>query len=147
MTYLGYSPVEALDAATTEFGGFDHNVQTFRVVTELERRYPDFDGLNLSWEMLEGVVKHNGPVLDRLERPSWRPIVKFNVDYDLRLGTYATAEAQAAAIAIKRNPKILTGENMEHNNPAGSASVTAARMAGFQLMVLASRTGSFQRSG
>ncbi|HEY3887477.1 MAG TPA: dNTP triphosphohydrolase, partial [Caulobacteraceae bacterium] len=70
---FGHAGEDALHAATAEFGGFDHNVQTFRVVTELERRYPDFDGLNLSWEMLEGVVKHNGPVLDRLERPSWRP--------------------------------------------------------------------------
>jgi dGTPase len=96
---FGHAGEEALDAATTEFGGFDHNVQTFRVVTELERRYPDFDGLNLSWEMLEGVVKHNGPVLDHLKRPSWRPIVEFSADYDLRLGTFATAEAQAAAIA------------------------------------------------
>jgi dGTPase len=96
---FGHAGEDALHAATAEFGGFDHNVQTFRVVTELERRYPDFDGLNLSWEMLEGVVKHNGPVLDRLERPSWRPIVRFNAACDLRLGTYATAEAQAAAIA------------------------------------------------
>ena len=96
---FGHAGEEALDAATAEFGGFDHNVQTFRVVTELERRYPDFAGLNLSWEMLEGVVKHNGPVLDRLERPSWRPIVRFSADYDLRLGTFASAEAQAAAIA------------------------------------------------
>jgi dGTPase len=96
---FGHAGEDALHAATAEHGGFDHNVQTFRVVTELERRYPDFDGLNLSWETLEGVVKHNGPVNDRLERPSWRPIVKFNADYDLRLDTYATAEAQAAAIA------------------------------------------------
>src|SRR5450432_3889446 len=78
---FGHAGEDALHAATAEFGGFDHNVQTFRVVTELERRYPDFDGLNLSWEMLEGVVKHNGPVLDRLDRPSWRPIVSFNADY------------------------------------------------------------------
>jgi dGTPase len=96
---FGHAGEDALHAATAEYGGFDHNVQTFRVVTELERRYPDFDGLNLSWETLEGVVKHNGPVLDRLERPSWRPIVRFSADYDLRLGSYATAEAQAAAIA------------------------------------------------
>jgi dGTPase len=74
-------------------------VQTFRVVTELERRYPDFEGLNLSWETLEGVVKHNGPVIDRLERPAWRPIAKFNAQYDLRLDTFASAEAQTAAIA------------------------------------------------
>jgi dGTPase len=96
---FGHAGEEELDAAMAPFGGFDHNVQTFRVVTELERRYPDFDGLNLTWETLEGIVKHNGPVLDRLARPSWRPIVAFNADYDLRLGTYASAEAQVAALA------------------------------------------------
>ncbi len=96
---FGHTGEEALDAATALFGGFDHNVQTFRVVTELERRYPDFDGLNLSWETLEGVLKHNGPIDDRLSRPSWRAIARFNVEYDLRPATYASAEAQAAAIA------------------------------------------------
>jgi dGTPase len=96
---FGHAGEDALHAATEPFGGFDHNVQTFRVVTELERRYPDFDGLNLSWETLEGVVKHNGPILDRMTRPSWRAIARFNADYDLRPGTYASAEAQVAAIA------------------------------------------------
>jgi dGTPase len=96
---FGHAGEEALDGATELFGGFDHNVQTFRVVTELERRYPDFDGLNLSWETLEGVVKHNGPIDDRLGRPSWRPIARFNAEYDLRPSTYASAEAQVAALA------------------------------------------------
>jgi dGTPase len=96
---FGHAGEEALDAETALFGGFDHNVQTFRVVTELERRYPDFDGLNLSWETLEGVVKHNGPVADRLGEPSWRAIARFNGEYDLRPGTFASAEAQCAAIA------------------------------------------------
>jgi dGTPase len=96
---FGHTGEEALDAATELYGGFDHNVQTFRVVTELERRYPDFDGLNLTWETLEGVLKHNGPIDDRMARPSWRAIARFNADYDLKPGTYASAEAQAAAIA------------------------------------------------
>jgi dGTPase len=96
---FGHTGEEALDAATELYGGFDHNVQTFRVVTELERRYPDFDGLNLSWETLEGVLKHNGPIDERLSRPSWRAIARFNADYDLKPATYASAEAQAAAIA------------------------------------------------
>src|SRR3954462_14937707 len=81
------------------FGGFDHNVQTFRVVTKLERRYPQFDGLNLTWETLEGVIKHNGPVVDKRERPSWSAIAEFDAQYDLRLGTWASAEAQVAALA------------------------------------------------
>ena len=67
---LGHSPFghageRALDECLADFGGFDHNAQTLRVVTALERRYPDFDGLNLTWETLEGLVKHNGPLTDR----------------------------------------------------------------------------------
>jgi dGTPase len=96
---FGHTGEEALDAATAEYGGFDHNVQTFRVVTELERRYPDFHGLNLTWEALEGLIKHNGPVIDRLDRPDWRPIAAFSAEYDLRLETFASAEAQVAALA------------------------------------------------
>jgi dGTPase len=96
---FGHAGEEELHACMAPFGGFDHNVQTFRVVTELERRYPDFDGLNLTWETLEGIVKHNGPVTDRLDRPSWKPIAAFSAAYELRLGTFASAEAQVAAIA------------------------------------------------
>jgi dGTPase len=96
---FGHTGEEALATATELYGGFDHNVQTFRVVTELERRYPDFDGLNLTWETLEGVLKHNGPIEDRLARPSWRAIARFNAEYDLKPATYASAEAQVAAIA------------------------------------------------
>jgi len=96
---FGHAGEEALDAGMAPFGGFDHNVQTFRVLTELERRYPDFDGLNLTWESLEGIVKHNGPVGGHLEAPAWRPIVAFSARYDLRLTTYASAEAQVAALA------------------------------------------------
>jgi dGTPase len=81
------------------FGGFDHNVQTFRVVTRLERRYPNFEGLNLTWETLEGVIKHNGPVADKLTRPSWNAVASYNADYDLKLSTWASAEAQVAALA------------------------------------------------
>src|SRR5580692_2209416 len=66
---FGHSGEEELERQMSDHGGFDHNVQTFRVVTELERRYPQFYGLNLSWETLEGLVKHNGPVSGRLDRP------------------------------------------------------------------------------
>jgi dGTPase len=96
---FGHAGEEELQARMDGFGGFDHNVQTFRVVTKLERRYPRFDGLNLTWETLEGVIKHNGPVLDKLERPSWRAIAEFDAEYDLRLSTWASAEAQVAALA------------------------------------------------
>jgi dGTPase len=96
---FGHAGEEELDACMGPFGGFDHNVQTFRVVTDLERRYPDFNGLNLTWEALEGVIKHNGPVDDRLDRPTWRSVAEFDAHYDLRLSTFASAEAQVAAIA------------------------------------------------
>ena len=96
---FGHSGEDELDACMAPFGGFDHNVQTFRVVTQLERRYPDFDGLNLTWETIEGIIKHNGPVSERLSRPSWSAVAEFNAAYDLRLGTFASAEAQVAALA------------------------------------------------
>src|SRR5215204_4242578 len=59
---FGHAGERALDACLADFGGFDHNAQTLRVVTAMERRYPLFDGLNLTWETLEGIVKHNGPL-------------------------------------------------------------------------------------
>jgi dGTPase len=96
---FGHSGEDELAERMAPFGGFDHNVQTLRVVTELERRYPDFDGLNLSWETLEGIVKHNGPVEERLSRPSWRAVGEFNQRFDLGLDTWASAEAQVAALA------------------------------------------------
>jgi dGTPase len=96
---FGHAGEEELDICMAPFGGFDHNVQTLRVVTELEVRYADFAGLNLTWESLEGIIKHNGPVTDRLARPSWRAVAALNAAYDLRLDTFASVEAQVAAIA------------------------------------------------
>jgi dGTPase len=96
---FGHAGEDELAELMEALGGFDHNVQTFRVVTELERMYPHFDGLNLSWETLEGVVKHNGPVTDKLARPSWRAIVAYDQEHELGLGTWASAEAQVAALA------------------------------------------------
>ena len=96
---FGHAGEDELQIQMERFGGFDHNVQTFRVVTKLERRYPRWDGLNLTWETLEGVIKHNGPVTEKLAKPSWNAIVEFDRDYDLGLGTWASAEAQVAALA------------------------------------------------
>ncbi|CAN7360150.1 deoxyguanosinetriphosphate triphosphohydrolase [Phenylobacterium sp. LjRoot219] len=96
---FGHAGEDELQIQMQNYGGFDHNVQTFRVVTKLERRYPRFEGLNLTWETLEGVIKHNGPVADKLEKPSWRGIAEFDAQYDLRLSTWASAEAQVAALA------------------------------------------------
>ena len=92
---FGHAGERALAAAMEGHGGFDHNAQSLRVVTLLERRYPRFDGLNLSWETLEGLVKHNGP----LAGPLPFAIAEYNRQHDLRLATYAGAEAQVAAIA------------------------------------------------
>ena len=96
---FGHAGEDELQARMEPWGGFDHNVQTFRVVTKLETRYPAFDGLNLSWETLEGVVKHNGPVTHKLDEPAWRAIADFAPGWDLRLDSFASLEAQAAAIA------------------------------------------------
>jgi dGTPase len=96
---FGHAGEDELQIQMQAFGGFDHNVQTFRVVTRLERRYPQFEGLNLTWETLEGVIKHNGPVADKLDRPSWLAIAEFDAQYDLRLSGWASAEAQVAALA------------------------------------------------
>jgi len=104
---FGHAGERALDACLKDHGGFDHNAQTLRVVTSLEHRYPDFDGLNLTWESLEGIVKHNGPLMTRGGAPVGRcgergvpvGIADFVALYDLELSTFASLEAQAAAIA------------------------------------------------
>ncbi|MES2722416.1 MAG: deoxyguanosinetriphosphate triphosphohydrolase [Pseudomonadota bacterium] len=96
---FGHAGEDELQVQMEPFGGFDHNVQTFRVVTKLERRYPRWDGLNLTWETLEGVIKHNGPVTAKLAQPSWKAISEFDAEYDLGLDTWASAEAQCAALA------------------------------------------------
>jgi len=96
---FGHAGEDELERRMAPFGGFDHNVQTFRVLTVLERRYPKFVGLNLTWETLEGVVKHNGPVTGLLDRPAWRDIVDYDRDYGLDLGSWASAEAQVAALS------------------------------------------------
>lgn len=101
-TPFGHAGEDALQEMLTEFGGFDHNAQSLRVVTKLERRYVAFDGLNLTWETLEGLVKHNGPLAGRLVRkPAPLPgaITEYVARHDLELDTFASAEAQVAALA------------------------------------------------
>src|ERR1700689_3355827 len=95
-TPFGHAGEEALDAAMKPFGGFSHNDQTLRVLTWLERRYADFDGLNLTWETLEGTVKHNGP-LARDSLP--HTIAAYAAKHDLALAEWPSAEAQVAALA------------------------------------------------
>jgi dGTPase len=104
---FGHAGERALDRCLAGHGGFDHNAQTLRVVTSLERRYADFDGLNLSWETLEGLVKHNGPLTDRSGKPIARysahgvprAIIEYSGSHDLELWSHTSAEAQAGAIA------------------------------------------------
>lgn len=104
---FGHAGERALDEAMAEYGGFDHNAQSLAVVTALERKYADFDGLNLTWETLEGLVKHNGPLLDSAGTPcgayAGKAIPELVSDYcakhDLRLSSHASAEAQVAALA------------------------------------------------
>jgi dGTPase len=102
-TPFGHTGEEMLDALVKPWGGFDHNAQSLRIVTGLERRYAEFDGLNLTWETLEGLVKHNGPLTDGegrgLDGPVPGTILSFNARFDLELDRYASVEAQAAAIA------------------------------------------------
>jgi dGTPase len=96
---FGHAGERALDAAMAGEGGFDHNAQSLRVVTALERKYAGFDGLNLTWETLEGLVKHNGPLTGGAARPVPRPIADYCLKQDLELSTYASLEAQLAALA------------------------------------------------
>jgi dGTPase len=94
-TPFGHTGEDALAALMTPYGGFDHNAQAMRIVTKLERHYAEFDGLNLTWETLEGLAKHNGPVTGPLPLA----LDEVNRAWDLELSTYASAEAQVAAIA------------------------------------------------
>ncbi len=92
---FGHTGEDALQALMAPHGGFDHNAQALRIVTQLERHYAEFDGLNLTWETLEGIAKHNGPVAPPLP---WA-LNACCADIDLELSTYASAEAQVAALA------------------------------------------------
>jgi dGTPase len=104
---FGHAGERALDRCLAECGGFDHNAQSLAVVTALERRYPGFDGLNLSWETLEGLVKHNGPLVLLDGTPAVRygdrglaPAIELYVSrHDLELWSFPSVEAQIAAIA------------------------------------------------
>ena len=97
-TPFGHAGEEALATAMADFGGFDHNAQSLRVLTKLEHRYADFDGLNLTWETLEGLVKHNGPLTGSGEALP-EAIAEYVAEHDLEVDTWPGAEAQVAAIA------------------------------------------------
>ncbi|MGR3837324.1 MAG: deoxyguanosinetriphosphate triphosphohydrolase [Cognatishimia sp.] len=94
-TPFGHTGEDALHALMGPYGGFDHNAQAIKIVTSLERHYADFDGLNLTWESLEGIAKHNGPVLGEVPYA----LAEYDQVFDLELHTHASAEAQVAALA------------------------------------------------
>ncbi len=92
---FGHTGEEALQRLMEPWGGFDHNAQALKIVTRLEAHYAEFDGLNLTWETLEGIAKHNGPVTGEVAYA----LAEYDALHDLELGTHASAEAQVAAIA------------------------------------------------
>ena len=94
-TPFGHTGEDALNALMAGYGGFDHNAQAVRIVTALERHYAEFDGLNLTWDTLEGIAKHNGPVTGDLPYA----LAEYDAVHDLELNTHASAEAQVAALA------------------------------------------------
>ena len=96
-TPFGHAGEDALNKAMQNFGGFDHNHQTIRVLTHLEKRYAGFNGLNLSWETIEGVVKHNGPVIG--DAAGCDPLSSIDRQFHLELENYSSGEAQLASLA------------------------------------------------
>src|SRR5258708_10748264 len=99
-TPFGHAGEDALNAEMQPFGGFSHNDQTLRILTHLERRYAEFDGLNLTWETLEGTVKHNRPLRGPgIERPVPPSIAEYDRQHPLTLDTYPGPEAHIAALA------------------------------------------------
>ena len=103
-TPFGHTGEDAMERLMAPYGGFDHNAQALRIVTRLERHYADFDGLNLTWETLEGIAKHNGPVTGpnadaKHDGPLPYALAEVNAQWNLELHTHASAEAQVAAIA------------------------------------------------
>lgn len=106
-TPFGHCGEDVLNDCLSDIGGFEHNAQSLKIVTKLEQRYADFDGLNLTWEALEGLVKHNGPLVDALGKPTKkyqengvpRYVAEFCTGFDLEIDKYSNLEAQVAACA------------------------------------------------
>ena len=101
-TPFGHTGEDALHELMAPFGGFDHNAQALKIVTDLEKRYAEFDGLNLTWETLEGIAKHNGPLLRRKDDDAGRlhfALADYDARHDLELWTHAGLEAQIAALS------------------------------------------------
>lgn len=124
-TPFGHAGEEALDAVMRPFGGFAHNDQTLRVLTRLEHRYAGFDGLNLTWETLEGTVKHNGPIIGELPAT----IADYVTRHDLELASWPSAEAQVAAISDD-----IAYDNHDLDDGLRAALFTTADLVGVPLI-------------
>ena len=136
-TPFGHAGEDALSAATASIGGFDHNAHALRLVTRLEHRYAGFDGLNLTWETLEGLVKHNGP----LKPPLAGPIARFDARWPLDLQTWPGLEAQCAALA---DDIAYINHDIDDGMRAGLftvADLASAPLAGPQTLAVGDRFG------
>ncbi|MEN3973655.1 deoxyguanosinetriphosphate triphosphohydrolase [Emcibacter sp. SYSU 3D8] len=97
---FGHSGEDGLAAVMKPYGGFNHNIHSLRLLTSIEQRYAEFDGLNLTWETLEGIAKHNGPLCRKGEEAFLDPLLQDYLGrHDLEIHTFASAEAQVAALA------------------------------------------------
>jgi dGTPase len=143
-TPFGHAGEEALSAATAHIGGFDHNAHALRIVTKLEHRYAAFDGLNLTWEALEGLVKHNGPLARDKNLPA--PIASFDIRWPLELTSYPGLEAQVAAVA---DDIAYTNHDIDDGLRAGLFTpddLVAAPLVGEHVKDIAGRYGDLELS-
>ena len=141
-TPFGHAGETALAAATADIGGFDHNAHALRLVTKLEHRYADFDGLNLTWETLEGIVKHNGPV----RPPVPGPIAGFDAQWPLETASWPGLEAQVAALS---DDIAYVSHDMDDGLRAGLftiAELDAAPLAGPHARAVTARYGELELS-
>lgn len=141
---FGHTGEEALDACTRDIGGFDHNAHALRLLTKLEHRYAAFDGLNLTWEMLEGLVKHNGPLTGD-KKPVPGPIMRFDAQWSLELASWPGLEAQLAALA---DDIAYLNHDIDDGLRSGLISfdvLTEAPFAGDALRVVRKRFGDIER--
>ena len=135
-TPFGHAGESALNDCMAGYGGFDHNAQTLRILTRLERKYAEFDGLNLTWETLEGVVKHNGPLVRPAAGPVTgpdappvpEPIADYVAQHDLELETWPGLEAQVAALA---DDIAYNNHDLDDGLRAGLFTIGEVRQVGF----------------
>ena len=128
-TPFGHAGENALNDCMADHGGFDHNAQTLRILTRLECKYAEFDGLNLTWETLEGVVKHNGPLVGPSARgPVPEPIADYVAQHDLEIDTWPGLEAQVAALA---DDIAYNNHDLDDGLRAGLFTIDEVRQVGF----------------